>query len=366
MRIVIFGLSVTSSWGNGHATTYRALLGALHAAGHSVLFAERDVPWYAAHRDLPHPPFCDLVLYGSGGEARERFAGVVRDADAVIVGSYVPDGVAVGEWVTDTAGGVAAFYDIDTPVTLAKLAAGDHEYLTPELIPRYDLYLSFTGGPTLDRLEREFGSPAARPLYCSVDPDLYRPDSGVPRDLDLGYLGTWSADRQPTVGRFLIGPAADLPERRFAVAGPRYPDDIDWPANVERTEHLPPVDHARFYNRQRFTLNVTRADMIAAGHAPSVRLFEAAACGTPVISDRWAGLGDLLAEGTEILIADSPADVRRWLTELPEHERAAIGDAARRRVLAEHTAAHRADELVRHLRDAAERRSRGRPRAVRT
>ena len=353
MRIVIFGLSVTSSWGNGHATTYRALLKALDAAGHSVLFCERDVPWYAGHRDLPDPPFCELALYSSVEKARDRFAEEVRAADAAIVGSYVPDGVSVGDWVTETAGGVTAFYDIDTPVTLAKLAAGDYEYLHPRLIPRFDLYLSFTGGPTLRRLEAEFGSPAARPLYCSVDPDLYKPDDATPRDLDLGYLGTYSADRQPTVERFLSEPAKRLPGMKFVVAGPSYPESVRWPANVERIDHLPPAAHARFYNRQRFALNVTRADMIAAGHAPSVRLFEAAACGTPVISDRWAGLGDLFAEGSEISIADSTADVTGWLMGLPERERAAIGAAARRRVLAEHTADRRAAELIDYLKDAA-------------
>ena len=348
MRIVIFGLSVTSSWGNGHATTFRALLKGLRAAGHDVLFCERDVPWYADRRDLPDPPFCELALYSSVGEARDRFAGEVKSADAAIVGSYVPDGVAVGEWVVEIAGGVSAFYDIDTPVTLAKLAAGDHEYLSPELIPRYDLYLSFTGGPTLRRLEEDYDSPAARPLYCSVDPDLYFPQPDVPRDLDLGYLGTWSADRQPTVERFLIEPARALPDRRFAVAGPQYPDSIVWPANVGRTDHLPPPEHARFYNRQRFTLNVTRADMIRAGHAPSVRLFEAAACGTPVISDRWAGLGELFSEGEEVLIADSTADVLRFL-DTPPDAAAAIGAAARRRVLADHTGARRAAELIHYL-----------------
>ena len=352
MRVVIFGLSVTSSWGNGHATTYRALLKGLRAAGHDVLFCERDVPWYASRRDLPAPPFCEVALYSSVEEARDRFAAEVRSADAAIVGSYVPDGVAVGEWVTDIAGGTTAFYDIDTPVTLAKLRRGDHEYLHPRLIPRFDLYLSFTGGPTLGRLEREFGTPAARALYCGVDPDLYFPEPDVRRDLDLGYLGTYSDDRRPTVERFLSEPAERLPGRRFAVAGPNYPAD-GWPANVERTDHLPPADHRRFYNRQRFTLNVTRADMIAAGHAPSVRLFEAAACGTPVISDRWAGLGDLFAEGEEILIADSTADVMGWLTGLPEERRAGIGAAARRRVLARHTGDRRAAELIDYIKAAA-------------
>ena len=350
MRIVIFGLSVTSSWGNGHATTLRALLKGLHAAGHSVLFCERDVPWYAARRDLPDPPFCELALYNSVAEARERFADELRNRGRR--GRRQLRSRRRGDRANSSrtgAAGVTAFYDIDTPVTLAKLAADDYEYLSPELIPRFDLYLSFTGGPTLGRLEREFGARSAQPLYCSVDPDLYRPDPAVPRDLDLGYLGTYSDDRQPTVERFLIEPARKFPAMRFAVAGPNYPESIDWPANVERTDHLPPAEHARFYNRQRFALNVTRADMIAAGHAPSVRLFEAAACGTPVISDRWAGLGDLLAEGTEILIADSTADVTGWLAELSEEKRAAIGAAARRRILAEHTAERRAAELIAYL-----------------
>ena len=348
MRLAIFGLSVTSSWGNGHATTYRALLKALHAAGHRVTFYERDVPWYASRRDLPDPPFCELHLYNGVEDAKARFAAEVKTADAVIVGSYVPDGVAIGEWVTATAGGKTAFYDIDTPVTLAKLAAGDHEYLAPGLIPEFDVYLSFTGGPTLDRLEREYGSPAARPLYCSVDPDLYYPEPGTPRDLDLGYLGTYSDDRQPTVGRFLIEPAKARPDAKFYVAGPQYPESIVWPPNIARTDHLPPAGHRRFYNRQRFTLNVTRADMIAAGHAPSVRLFEAAACGTPVVSDRWPGLTDLFTEGEEILIADATADVLRFL-DLSDRERDRVGAAAREKVLAAHTATHRAAELVRHL-----------------
>ena len=137
MRIVFLGLSITSSWGNGHATTYRGLVRALWARGHDVLFLERDVPWYAANRDLPRPPYGRTELYASLEDLKRRFAGDVGDADFVIVGSYVPEGVAVGEWVMATARGATAFYDIDTPVTLAKLEQGDTEYLTPELIPRY-------------------------------------------------------------------------------------------------------------------------------------------------------------------------------------------------------------------------------------
>src|SRR3712207_2642401 len=245
VRIVFLGLSITSSWGNGHATNYRALVRELDARGHDVLFCERDVPWYASQRDLPAPPWGRTELYGSVGELRDRFAGDVRDADLVVVGSYVPDGVEVGAWVCDTARGVRAFYDIDTPVTLAKLARGDFEYLAPELIPRYDLYLSFTGGPILRRIEDELGSPRARAFYCLVDPEAY-PMVDAPARWDLGYLGTYSDDRQPPLEELLLEPARSASALRFAVAGPQYPADIEWPSNVERMEHVPPSEHPAF------------------------------------------------------------------------------------------------------------------------
>jgi spore maturation protein CgeB len=348
LDIAILGLSITSSWGNGHATTYRGLVRELARRGHRITFLERDVYWYAENRDLPEPPFCRTVLYTTLDELRGEHAAVVRDADLVIVGSYVPDGVAVGEWVVRTAGGATAFYDIDTPVTLAKLARGEHEYLSPALVPRYDMYLSFTGGPTLERIERELGSPMARALYCSVDETLYAPAPALEPRWDLGYMGTYSDDRQPTVDRLLVAAARRWTDGRFAVVGPMYPEHLRWPGNVEREPHLPPSEHRAFYNRQRFTLNVTRADMIAAGWSPSVRLFEAAACATPIVSDRWAGLEALFAPGEEIVIADDTDDVLRTVRGMPEDERRAMGEAARRRVLAGHTAAHRAAELEGH------------------
>jgi spore maturation protein CgeB len=345
MDIVILGLSITSSWGNGHATTFRGLVRELDALGHRVTFLERDVPWYAAHRDLPHPPYGRTHLYSDLGDLRVRFHGLVAQADAVIVGSYVPEGVAVGAWVQEIARGRTAFYDIDTPVTLRQLVDGECDYLSPELVPGYQLYLSFTGGPTLDRLEQQFGSPAAHPLYCAFDPNLYYPERRT-SDWDLGYLGTYSPDRQPRVDALLREPARQWPEGRFVVAGPMYPGDIAWPANVQRREHVSPDEHRAFYNRQRFTLNVTRDDMVRAGWSPSVRLFEAAACGTPIISDRWPGLDELFEPGKEILLAEDSAQALRYLCDLYEVERRAIGLRARERVLAEHTAAHRAAQLA--------------------
>jgi spore maturation protein CgeB len=364
VKLVVLGLSLSSSWGNGHATTYRALLRAFAERGHDVLFLERDVPWYAAHRDLNSGGDVRLELYGSLNDLRRRWRRDVAGADVVMVGSYVPDGVAVGRWVQEIARGVTAFYDIDTPVTLAKLAAGDGEYLSPKILPGYHLYLSFTGGPTLRRIEGRYGARAARALYCSVNAEAYRPMAG-PLKWDLSYLGTYSADRQPTLERLMLEPARRAPHVRFCVAGPQYPDDIAWPANVERIEHVAPADHPAFYAASRYTLNVTRADMIAAGWSPSVRLFEAAACATPIISDVWDGLAEIFEPGREIILASGPEDVLRTLRSTDEPARRAMAEAARRRILAGHTAVHRAAELERHLREAiAARREPHRPELV--
>lgn len=245
LRFVVLGLSITSSWGNGHATTYRALIKALHARGHRVLFLERNVPWYAAHRDQRRPETCRVELYDELGELELRFEREVRDADVVMVGSYVPDGADVLRWVLDTAHGIKLFYDIDTPVTLARLAAGEPTYVAPATIPELDAYLSFSGGAALTRLAQEHGARAALPLYCSVDPELYAPRLTAPTR-DLGYLGTYSADRQPAIEQLLLAPARRLQARRFIVAGACYPDQA-WPPNVERVEHVAPGEHAAFY-----------------------------------------------------------------------------------------------------------------------
>jgi spore maturation protein CgeB len=349
VKLVVLGLSLSSSWGNGHATTFRALLKAFAERGHDILFLERDMPWYRSNRDVADPNYCRLEFYGSVEELDE-WRDELRNADAVIVGSYVPKGVEVARYIQRTARGVTAFYDIDTPVTLAKLERADFEYLSPEVIPAYDLYLSFTGGPTLRRIERQYGSPLARALYCSVDPDAY-PLLDVAKTWDLTYLGTYSDDRQPTLEKLLIEPARRLPHLKFCVAGPQYPDGIEWPANVERIEHLPPARHPEFYAASRYTLNVTRADMIAAGWSPSVRLFEAAACATPVISDMWKGIDELFAPDREIILANSADQVVARLA--GDEDAREIGRAARNRILSGHTAAHRAEELKRAIREAA-------------
>jgi spore maturation protein CgeB len=209
-----------------------------------------------------------------------------------------------------------------------------------ELVAAYDLYLSFTGGPLLEQL----GARRPLPFHCLVDPDRYRPVE-VERAYALGYLGTYSADRQPAVEQLLLEPARRLPAERFVIGGPQYPETMIRTANVDRLEHVAPDEHPRFYSAQRVTLNVTRAPMVAAGWSPSVRLFEAAACAVPVVSDWWPGLDAFFVPDVEILVASGADDVVRVLTEVDDGELAEIGRRARQRVVREHTAERRAEQL---------------------
>jgi spore maturation protein CgeB len=344
VKVAILGLSITSSWGNGHATNYRALARALSEAGDEVTFLERDTSWYAAHRDLPAPGWAETRLYDSLEDLQRHHASPVRQADLVIVGSFVPEGVHVAHWVLSVAHGAVAFYDIDTPVTLGKLRSGEADYLTGDLVERFDLYLSFTAGPALEVLGDEFGARRPCPFYCFVDAQAYRPVQ-APRRWTLNYLGTYCAGRQPALQELLLDSALALPGHRFAVAGPMYPDAIRWPDNVERMEHLAPGAHPEFYCASAFTLNVTRPEMRVLGYSPSVRLFEAAACGVPIISDLWPGLDEIFVPGREIFVAETGDAALAILTLSDEETRRRVAAAARRRVLAEHTGQRRVAQL---------------------
>lgn len=345
MRITVFGLTVSSSWGNGHATLWRGLIGALAAQGHAVTFVEREQPWYRDTRDLAALPGGRLVIYDDWAEvlAQRR---TLLDADAVIVTSYCADARAAADLAAE-ARGAMLFYDLDTPVTLARLAAGEAvEYLPGDGLGRFDLVLSYTGGSALDALTGELGARRAVPLYGHVDPVAHRPVAPVPMFRgDLSYLGTYAADRQGAVERLFLEPAARAPAQRFVLGGSKYPSDFPWRTNIHFMNHVGPADHPAFFCSSRLTLNVTRADMAAMGWCPSGRLFEAAACGAPIASDRWAGLDRFFTPGEEILLADRADDVLAALA-LSDAELRRIADAARARVLAEHSSAARAAQLV--------------------
>ena len=349
MKLVFFGLSVTSTWGNGHGTTYRALLKALRARGHDIVFFEKDVEWYASNRDLPTPEFCEVRLYDKWSEVLPRARKELHEADVAIVGSYFPDGIAAIDEMLDADLPVKAFYDIDTPITLAAVRErGVTGYIASRQIPSLDIYFSFTGGPTLREIETRFGAPRAVPLYCSFDPQQYRRSKLNQKfACDLSYMGTYAADRQPKLEELLCQPARRLGNRRFIVAGPQYPTSLRCPKNVRRISHLSQQWHPEFYSSSKFTLNVTRRDMSMAGYSPSVRLFEAAACGATIISDNWPGLDSFFVPGAEILLPTNAEDVVRYLTDLSGEEVRTIGERAQARVLAEHTSAHRAAHFER-------------------
>jgi spore maturation protein CgeB len=347
MKIVIYGLTITSSWGNGHATTYRSLSRALARKGHKIHFVEKDAEWYRNNRDLPQPDFCQVHLYEDWLRDGRDLIALASDADVVLVGSYFPDAIAASRALFNAGYGPVLFYDIDTPITMAQLReCGRTSYLELSLIPLYDAYLSFTGGPALAELEEEFDAAWAVPFYCSVDADMYRPVAASPEfQSDLSYLGTYAADRQPKLMQFLNDPARLLPDRSFLVAGPQYPSGIPWHSNVCRMIHLSPRQHPSFYSSSRFSLNLTRADMVAAGYSPSVRLFEASACGATILSDPWPGLEQFLLPGEEIIVPRDAQEVAHILTGMTDEQRRRIGSRARERILSQHTSEHRAAQF---------------------
>ena len=347
LKIVIFGLSITSSWGNGHATTFRALARALRDRGHRLVFFEKNVEWYESNRDLPAPEFVDLRLYEDWNSILPVIRKELADTDVVVIGSYFPDGIPATNVVSDFNVPVKTFYDIDTPITLAKLREeGRTEYLLAGQVPAFDVYFSFTGGGTLREIEQRFGAQRAVPLYCSFDPDKYHKYPVARRyACHLSYMGTYAPDRQPKIDELLCNPAQALPNFKFLVAGPQYPKSVRWPRNVRRISHLNPRWHPHFYSSSRFTLNVTRRDMVMAGYSPSVRLFEAAACGAAIISDNWPGLETFFEPGREILLPSSGDDVKGYLQNIGERELSEIGSAAQARVLAEHTSDIRARQF---------------------
>lgn len=365
-RFVFLGLSNRSSIGSGVAATYQALLRALVKRGHAVTFLERDQPVYAENHDVESFAGADTHAYGSLAELHERFAPLVRDADLVVVGSFVPDGIAVGRWALDLAPGRVAFYDIDTPVTLAGLIEGTCTYLLPEIIPRFALYLSITGGSALEVLRRTYGASWVRPLYCSADPDVHFPEKAAPK-WDLGYVGTLEAERSTVLDRLLFEAARGWPEGRFVVARAKAGGAPPSPKNVECIRPPGRGEQRSIYGAQRFTLNVPRRTLVAGGWSPNIGLFEAAACGTPIISEPWPGLDELLTPAAEVLVVRTALDVVRIVRELPEERRLDVAARARTRILAEHTSAHRAETLERYTRELLERRTkreRGSVRAI--
>ena len=347
MNIVIFGLSISSAWGNGHATLLRGLFRALHELGHKICFFERDTPYYATYRDAVSLPFVDLHLYSEWADVVPIAERALRGADVGMVTSYCPDAIAASDLIFHSGVSRRAFYDMDTPVTLSRLDREESvPYIPKDGFSAFDLVLSYTGGGALDQLRNRLGARCVSTLYGWVDSRVYFPVEPVSKfEADLSYLGTYSPDRQAALESFLLAPARRLSSQKFIVAGAMYPNPQAWPENVRHLEHVPPGDHCAFYSSSPLTLNVTRGSMAAMGYCPSGRLFEAAACGTAVLSDWWTGLDTFFEPGDEILIATSGVDAESAiLTDRSVLKQ--IGARARERALECHTAEIRARRLI--------------------
>ncbi|CCD85396.1 Putative glycosyltransferase [Bradyrhizobium sp. ORS 285] len=357
MKIVIFGLTISSSWGNGHATLWRGLCKNLIRAGHSVVFFEKDVPYYADNRDMAELTGGRLVLYRSWQDCMPIAAAELRDADAAVLTSYCPDGHEATALILDRARGLKVFYDLDTPVTLDRLRAGETlSYIGPRGLADFDLVLSFTGGPRLvEEYRNRLGARQIAPLYGHVDPDVHRPVAPEPQyRAALSYLGTYSTDRQATLEELFVGPARARQDLRFLIGGAQYPQDFPWSSNIYFVRHLPPAEHAAFFASSRLTLNVTRRAMAEMGWCPSGRLFEAAACGVPLLSDSWDGIEQFFTPDAEIILAGRAQDALAALTR-DDGELARIAARAQQRTLDEHSSQQRAAEMISLLERAVRR-----------
>jgi spore maturation protein CgeB len=346
LQILFFGLTISSSWSNGHATPYRALLRALHDLNIKVVFYERDVPYYARHRDFDSCDYCELILYKDWEPIRESALRRARDSDVVVTASYLPEGIRITEELLEVAGPLHVFYDLDTPITLNRMRENGVDYLRPDLIPEFDLYLSFTGGSILYTLEQNFGARCALPLYGCVDPDSYvRVASQERFACDLSFMGTYAPDRADCIRELFLAAAGRLPQQSFLLAGSMYPTEWEWPAGLRRLEHVSAANHPALYSSSRATLNLTRGVMARSGYCPSGRFFEASACGTPLLTDEWEGLDSFFHVEQELLVVRSSDDVVEALKS-PDRDLARMAARARERTLDEHSGRHRAKQLL--------------------
>jgi spore maturation protein CgeB len=343
MRIAFFGSSLVSAYWNGAATYYRGIVRGLHERGHAVTFFEPDAYDRQAHRDLDDPEWAEVVVY-EPERWRETLAGA-RGADVVVKASGV--GVCDEELEAGAlrlGAPTTIFWDVDAPATLARMEADPHDSLRA-LVPRYDLVLTYGGGDPVVERYRALGAHDCVPVYNALDPDTHHP---VPPEdrfaCDLAFLGNRLPDREARVEEFFLRAAGEAPGRSFLLGGAGW-EDRPLPPNVRLIGHVSTNDHNALNCTPVAVLNVSRESMAANGYSPATRVFEAAGAGACLITDAWEGIEQFLEPGEEVLVARDGAEVAELLGGLGAERARAIGEAARRRLLAEHTYAHRAEQV---------------------
>jgi len=356
LKITIFGLTVSSTWGNGHATFYRAILRALARLGHSVTFYERDQSQFARHRDLPESEEFGVRLYARWDAVRHAAVEEAKHSDVVLLGSHVPEGARIADAILALREPLRVFYEWDTPGTLERLTYGGLEYLRALQLPDFDLILSRTGGSSLSALEMDYGARMALPLFPCVDPEqFFRLPARPQLRCELSYVDGYSLEKQVQLESMVIAAAKQRPSWKFLLAGPPRPAGLAWPKrgqggskfpkNVRRVESMTREDRPALYSSSRLTLNLSGKAAAEWGFCPSSQLFEAAACGTPLLTTGFAGLESFFEPGVELLVAADAVDVIAGM----ERSDASLASMARRaheRTLDEHTGYHRALAMV--------------------
>jgi spore maturation protein CgeB len=348
MKIAFFASSLVSAYWNGAATYYRGIVRALHERGHRVTFYEPDAYDRQKHRDMADPPWAKVVVYSAQSEEEVlRTVEQARGADLVVKASGVGVHDALLERAVLDLQGPATrvvFWDVDAPATLDRVHGDAADPFRP-LIPRYDLVLTYGGGEPVRQAYLGLGARDCVPIYNALDPATHHPVPPEPRfECELAFLGNRLPDREARVEEFFLRAAAQLPDRRMLLGGSGW-GDKPLPANVQYLGHVYTADHNAFNCTPRAVLNVSRESMARYGFSPATRVFEAAGAAACLITDAWEGLETFFEPGTEVLVAKSGDEVAQHVAALDAQRARAIGQAAYRRVLAEHTYAHRAAQV---------------------
>ncbi len=353
LTIAFFGSSLVSAYWNGAATYYRGIIRALHARGHRVTFFEPDAFERQAHRDIEDPPWARVVVY-----AAQRESQVLEQLEAARGADVIVKASGVGVWdellerevlALKRTDNLVVFWDVDAPATLERVTTQPQDPLRA-LIPSYDLVLTYGGGQPVVQAYRALGARACVPIYNALDPTTHHPVAHDPRfEGMLGFVGNRLPDREARVREFFFKPAALLPRERFLLAGSGWDAHCGAPPNVQLLGHLYSRDHNAFNCTPRAVININRDSMARVGFSPPTRVFEAAGAGACLIVDAWEGIELFLEPGREVLVAANAEQVTALLERLSAEEARRIGEAALRRVLAQHTYAHRALEVERVL-----------------